>query len=123
MHFIAMAFGLFVAILGALGVASPTTLLGLLQRLQSKRGLYGIAAIRLAFGVVYFIVAPETRAPQLIRAFGVIVVISGIITPFFGVTRFKRLTDWWIGVGSGFTRAWCGVVIALGLSLAYAVAP
>jgi hypothetical protein len=120
---IALVLSLLIAAVGALGIASPSRLLGVVRSFQTPAGLYVVAALRVVLGVVLFFAAPVSRAPELIRILGVIVFVAGLVTPLFGLERFRSLLDWWSARGSAFIRAWAAFAFAFGLLLAYAVVP
>ena len=114
---------LLTAAFGALGIASPSRLLGVVRYLQTPMGLYFAAGIRVLLGVALLFAAPTSRAPGLIYILGVFIIVIGVITPFFGLERFRRLLDWWSAQGSGFVRGWAVLALLFGLSLAYALVP
>jgi hypothetical protein len=116
-------FGLFVAVLGAVGIASPRRLLDRVTRVQSQAGLYSIAGLRLGVGLALLLAAPESRLPPYLQVLGVLALISGAATPFVGVSRFEAILDWWRRRGPGFVRAWSGLVLLFGASLLWAVFP
>ena len=123
MTLVALIICLLTAAFGALGIASPSRLLALVRRLQTPIGLYFAAGIRVLFGVALLFAAPTSRAPGLIYILGVFIIIIGVITPFFGLERFRRLLDWWSAQGSAFVRGWAVLALLFGLSLAYALVP
>lgn len=123
MSVLALALSLCVAALGAIGIASPFRLLSVVRYFQSPAGIYAAAAIRLVFGLALIVSSPTSRAPALIRTIGVIILVAGLITPFFGRERFRNLLDWWSSRGIGFIRAWAGFAFLFGVSLAYALTP
>jgi hypothetical protein len=118
---LALALSLFIAAVGALGVAAPDRMLGIVRAFQSPAGLYTAAAIRLVFGIALFLAAPGSRAPELLRILGIIVFVAGLVTPLFGLERFGKLLDWWTARGTGFVRGWCVFTLAFGLLLAWAL--
>ncbi len=122
MPFVAFALSLLIAALGGLGVVSPDRLVDVVRRFQTPTGLYVAAAIRIVLGVALFFAAPTSRAPELLRVLGVVILVAGLITPMFGLDRFRRLLEWWLSLGAGFRRAWAAITLVLGLLLAYAVA-
>ena len=123
MTLIALIICLLTAAFGALGIASPSRLLGVVRRFQTPAGLYFAAGIRVLLGVALLFAAPASRAPGLVFVLGVVILVIGVITPFFGLERFRSLLDWWSAQGSTFVRGWAVVALAFGLALAYALGP
>ena len=118
-----MAFSLFVAGLGALGVCDPTRLITFARKFQTPAGLYVAAASRLIFGAALFLAAPESRAPVAIRVAGVVVFAAGLALPWIGRERLWRMFDWWAAHGANAMRALGAVVLVGGLALSYALLP
>jgi hypothetical protein len=123
MAILAFVLSLFVAALGALGLISPMRLLDIVRQFQSQAGLYAAGAFRVVLGGALFFAAPFCRAPKVLRVLGIIILVAGLVTPFFGVERVHRLLSWWSGQGAMFLRVWAAFALAFGLLLAYAVAP
>jgi len=121
MTYLVLGLSLFVAAMGALAIASPGRLLALIRRVQTPAGLYGAAALRLALGVALLLVAPTSKAPDLLRFFGMLAVAAALITPVVGLARWGKLVDWWWGQGNLVIRAWGAIPLGLGLYLAWAV--
>jgi uncharacterized membrane protein YidH (DUF202 family) len=122
MTLVALVLSLLVAALGALGLLSPARLVGVVRHFQTPAGLYAAAALRLVLGAALLFAAPASRAPTALRILGVFLVLAGLVTPFFGLERFRKLLDWWSTRGTAFERAWAAFALALGLLLAYALA-
>ncbi len=123
MTLVALIICLLTSVIGALGIVSPSRLLGVLRYFQTPMGLYFAAGIRVLLGVALLCAAPTSRAPGLIYILGVFIIVVGVITPFFGLERFRRLVDWWSAQGSAFVRGWAVLAFLFGLSLAYALVP
>jgi len=123
MALVAALFGILIASIGVLGVASPPRLISLVSRLQSQRGLYITAAIRIAMGAALWLAAAGSRQPAFLYAFGGIALVAGVLTPFFGVRRFEALLGWWSRRPSLLLRAWCVVVFAFGVAIIWAASP
>ena len=123
MTLVALIICLLTSAFGALGIASPSRLLGAVRYLQTPMGLYFAAGIRVLLGVALLFAAPTSRAPGPIYILGVFIIVIGVITPFFGLERFRRLLDWWSAQGSAFIRGWAVLALVFGLSLAYAIVP
>ncbi len=123
MTLVALIICLLLSVVGALGMASPSRLVSFVRSFQTPVGLLFVAALRVVLGVALFFSAPGSRAPELIGVVGAVIIVLGVITPFFGVERFRRLLDWWSAQGSVFLRGWAILATVLGLSLMYAIAP
>jgi len=86
---------------------------------MTPAGLYSIAALRIAIGLVLVLAAPTSRAPRLLRALGVMVMIAGLSTPWFGVDRARAIMDRVENAGPSLMRLDAIVGMALGGFLVY----
>jgi len=123
MMWLAYFVGLIVAAIGILGMAAPMLLLDTMRLAQSQAGLYVVAALRIAFGLALLGAAAASRLPRTLRVLGVIFVVAGIISPFFGVERIREILDWWSAQGPLFMRVWAVFPVLLGLFIVYAATP
>lgn len=118
-----MVIGLLIAAMGMLGIVDPSVPLQFGRSLLTPSVLYIVAAVRVCFGLLLVWVAPDSRAPIVLRVLGVLVVVAGVITPFFGVERSHAVLDWWSSHGAAFMRVGMGFAVVFGLFVVYAVAP
>ena len=123
MALVARLIGLFIAAIGVLGVIAPDGLLTAVRSLQTPLGLYLAASFRVVSGVVLVLAASSSRAPKVLRPLGFVIIVAGLITPFFGVDRVRAILDWWSGQGAAFMRVWAGLAVAFGAFVVYAVVP
>jgi hypothetical protein len=123
MRWLAILVGLIIAALGILGIAAPTTLLDATGFALTKTGLYVAAALRVVFGLVLIAAAAASRLPKTLRVLGALIVVAGVITPFFGLERARAMVDWWSAQGPLFMRAWAALAVIFGLFIVYAVTP
>ena len=115
--------GCLVIAMGLLGLISPDLLIDLVKRAQTPVGLYSAAGLRVVLGSAMCLAAPQSRAPLALWIVGIVVVVVGVVTPFVGLERSRRLLEAWWSRGSTFTRIWAMCVTAVGAALVYAVAP
>ncbi len=120
MQLVALGLSVLIAVLSALYFVAPARLLSIARAFESPGGLYFLAGIRLVLGVVLFLAAPSSRKPEVLRVLGILIVVAGIITPFVGVDRQRRLLNWWSARGPGFNRVWAAVAFAFAVFLVYA---
>ncbi len=123
MILVALVLSVFIVALGVFGIIAPSRLLAVARSFQTPAGLYFAAAFRFVLGVALLLAARTSRSPQLVYLLGLIILIAGLMTPFFGLERFRRLLDWWSAQGPVFKRIWAGLAFALGAFLVYALFP
>jgi hypothetical protein len=123
MRSLALIVALFVMLAGMTGVFAPDSLMTIGRYVVTPAGLYAIAAFRVAVGIVLIMVAPPSRAPRTLRVFGAVVLLAGLMTPLFGVERACAILEWESAQGTALVRVGAGLVLAIGGSLAFAVAP
>ena len=121
--YLALLIGILVAGLGAFGLASPEELAGAANEVQKRITVYGIAAIRVALGVILMLAAGTSRAPFLLGALGLLIVLGGLVTPFMAAP-LRASVERWLADGSlANLRIWCGVALAVGAFIFWATRP
>ena len=119
MRLLGLAIGALVILASAISFAVPDLRLSLERSVMTPAGLYSIAALRIAIGLVLVLAAPTSRAPRLLRALGVMVMIAGLSTPWFGVDRARAIMDRVENAGPSLMRLDAIVGMALGGFLVY----
>jgi hypothetical protein len=99
MRLLGLVIGALVILASAISLAAPDLRLSVERSLITPAGLYAIAALRIAIGLVFVLAAPASRAPRTLRALGLIVIIAGLMTPWFGVARARVVLDWLASAG------------------------
>ncbi len=109
-----------VMILGSvISFAAPDLRLSLERSVMTPAGFYAIAALRIAIGLVFVFAAPASRAPRTVRVLGLIVIVAGLTTPWFGVARARAVLDWLANAGPLLMRLDAVVGMALGGFIVY----
>jgi hypothetical protein len=52
-----------------------------------------------------------------------VLIVSGIVTPFFTHTRYRKVIEWWSAGGTLYIRIWAGCALLFALLVAYAIIP
>ena len=86
---------------------------------MTPTGLYAIAVLRIAIGLVFVFAAPASRAPRTVRVLGLFVIIAGLSTPWFGVARARAVLNWFASAGPLLMRLDAALGMALGGFLVY----
>jgi hypothetical protein len=111
------------ALIGLTGVLAPDRLITIGQYSVTPVGIYVAAALRIGLGLLLVCVAPDSRAPRILRILGVIAIIGGMTIPFIGTERVQAILAWWSTQGSACVRLGAGLALVLGGFIAYAVVP
>jgi hypothetical protein len=120
MKLITTLMALAIAAMGMLGMTAPAVLLEVGRWLTTGTVLYGVALGRIVFGVLLLLVAPASRMPGILRVIGAVIVIAGLLTPFFGVVAGEAFT-WISGRPPLVLRAIAALPVALGLFIVFAI--
>ena len=119
MRLLGLVIGALIMLGGAIGLAAPDLRLSVERSLMTPAGLYAVAAVRIALGLIFVLAAPASRTPRMLRVLGLIVIIAGLATPWFGVARARAVLNWLANAGPLLIRLDAGVGMALGGSLVY----
>ena len=123
MTVIAIAFCLLVVVLAGIGVLSPPRFLDLVRRMTSLQGFYIHAIARIAFGASLYLAAPSSRLPTFVEVTAIVLVVSGVVTPFFSHNRYRQVIEWWSAGGESYIRIWAGGAVVFVLLIAYLLLP
>ena len=121
MRSLALLIALFIMVVGMAGVFMPDRLMTVGPYVVTPVGLYAVAALRVGIGLVLMLVAPISRTPRTLRAFGAVVFIAGLTTPLFGVERARAVFDWEATQGTALMRVLAGLLLVVGGSIGFAV--
>jgi hypothetical protein len=119
LRLLGLVIGALVILASAISFAAPDLRLSLERSVMTPAGFYAIAALRIAVGLAFVLAAPASRAPRLLRALGVIVMIAGLSTPWFGVDRAHAVMDRVANAGPWLMRLDATAGMALGGFLVY----
>ncbi len=120
MAVIVSVLGVLITGIGLTGVVIPRTLIALVRRRQGPGRFWFAVSIRLVLGVVFLTVAPDCRAPMVVRAVGVIWIAAALGMLGLGTARLDRFIEWWLGRPLTHVRLWASGAIAFGALLIYA---
>ena len=119
LRLLGLVIGAVVILASAISFAAPDLRLSLERSMMTSAGLYAITAVRIAVGLAFVLAAAASRAPRLVRALGVMVMIAGLSTPWFGADRARAVMDWVATAGPLPMRLDAAVGMALGGFLVY----
>ena len=117
----ALAVALFVLVMGAWGVFAPGSIFAFISGWSSKKGFWLAVLLRLCFGLVLWLAAPDTRLPELLRALGALSIVSAVTLPLVGYERFARVIEWWIRRPRWTMRLWSLLAVAIGATVLWSL--
>src|SRR2546423_15178617 len=119
MRLLGLVIGALIMLGSAIGFAAPDLRLSVERSVVTPAGPYAVGAVRIALGLVFVRAAPASRAPRMLRVLGLVVIIAGLATPWFGVARARAVLNWLANAGPLLMRLDAGVGMALGGFLVY----
>ena len=123
MKTLAFIIALIIVGMGLTGIVCPDCLVRIGRYSFTPAGIYVVALLRVAIGLVFFLAAPASRAPKTLRILGIVVCVAGVVTAFITIERAQAFLDWWTANGTTFVRFGAGMAIVLGSFIAYLTAP
>jgi hypothetical protein len=118
---IVAAVSIFVVVMGLFGLVSPAGMAAFVLRWRSKAGLWTASIGRLVFGVALWLVAPASRTPIVLQVLAVLSLVSALLLPLIGVSRFESILSWWARQSPVFIRSWSAMAAVLGVFLFWSV--
>lgn len=106
--------------MGVFGLVSPPGMAAFTLRWRSRAGLWTASIGRLVIGVALWIVA-TSRTPVALHVLAVLSMLSALVLPLLGVSRFESLLSWWSRQSPGFIRSWSALAVVLGIFLLWSV--
>jgi hypothetical protein len=119
MRLVGLILGELVVLVSAITFVAPDLRLSFERSLMTPTGLMVVAAERMVVGLAFVFAASASRTPRTVRALGLILIVAGLTTPWFGADRAQRLVSWLAAEGSLPMRLDACVGMALGGFLVY----
>jgi hypothetical protein len=122
----AFVFGFCILAIGVGGLIAPSFFEEIAGYFVTSGAFYGLAVVRVAFGLALIFVASASRSPKAIRVLGCLIVIAGIgaaLAGLFGLDWARASIAMWMQQGSVVLRLTGIPIAALGGFIAYACAP
>jgi hypothetical protein len=121
--YVALIIGVLVAAIGIFGLAAPEEFVPLIGEAQKRLTIYGIAAVRVAIGVVLLLAAGTSRAPFLLGAIGIVIMLGGFATLFMPGPLRQSVERWMADGSLTALRTWCVVALVLGVFVVRSTLP
>ena len=106
-----------------LGLAAPDSLMLIIDRFASRKGLALAVSLRLVLATALWFAAAESRAPWLLQGLAVLALLAALGLPLMGLERFKAFLRWWQAQSSRLVRVACVFGIAFSAAVVWSLVP
>ena len=115
-------FGLLMILLCIWGIVTPKALMGwVMQFWRHSWGMYLAVAIRIGLGILFVMVADQTRFPEAFNFLGYLMIIAAVLITLTGRERLDKFLQWWLKKPVLFVRTWLVFGLLFGVFIYYAV--
>jgi len=100
----------------------PKYLSDFLTKYSGSRVIHFLAfGVRIVFGIMLYLIAPQTRFPLTIEVFSILFIIAGVVIIFIPLARFEQFLLWVVEIFKPYIRIVSPFAFAMGAFLIYAV--
>jgi hypothetical protein len=122
MIFVVKIFGLLMILLCIWGILIPKALMGwVMQFWRKPSGIYLAVAVRIGLGILFVLVADQTRFPGVFDFLGYFMIIAAVMISLIGRKRLDNFMQWWLEKPPLFIRTWLVFGLFFGVFIYYAV--
>ena len=116
---LAKLIGLAIFGLGIVFVIKPDWLKKLMDYLGEGNRLFYKAALRIVFGAILLLAAPQARVSPVLVTFGVLFILSGILMYALGLDKIKASLSWWKEISPTPLRLFALIPVFVGAMILY----
>ena len=106
--------GILFVLIGIAYLLQPDILKILMSFFKKGKRIYMAGLVRFALAVVFLLAATECRQPEIIGAFGILFLLSGLLIFGLGPETIRRIFDWYEEQPTLVFRIIASVVIVVG---------
>lgn len=122
LQFLVMGFGVMIAALSGWGVVAPARLVEMVTTAWKQDwAIWMAVGVRVLLGWSLLQVADASRCPLALTVLGWLAFAGAVAVLVMGRARVGSLLDWFAGKHDWLIRAWCGLGVAFGAFLLWAV--
>ena len=121
MRWVGLGLAAVIVLVSAVTLVVPDRRIAFELTLMNRAGFGVIAAMRIAIALILVFAAPQSREPRIIRAIGILVLVAGLVTPWFATDSGQAIVNQLVSAGPTVMRISAIVGLALGGFLVYAL--
>ena len=122
MSYVILIFGILILLIGAIILAKPETVLGILRDHFDVLTIHVLAVVvRIILGVALISYAGQSKYPIVLEVLGWISLAAALVLGVIGRSNFKRLMKWALDLASSYGRVGGFFAVLFGSFLVYAV--
>lgn len=97
----------------------PDIMQYLMEFFKEGKRIYFAGLLRLVLAVIFLLAARECDLTRVIIFFGILFLISGLLTFIIGLEKAKSIIDWWQKQSAFVLRLLALVALAIGVVIIY----
>jgi len=113
--------GFFLVIVGVLYLISPQALKNTLMFWERGKRLYWAGIVRLVFGAVLVLAAPQCKWMGVVLGIGIFFIVAGLSNFIMSLEKQKGIILWWLGKSAWTLRILSLIVIGIGSLILYSI--
>ena len=119
--FLVRLVGMILVAIGIVFLLSPKRMRQWMVSCEKGVRPYMMGALRILVGILFLLVAPQSRVVWVIVTIGILALLGGITIFIIGLERFKSMLRWWHGRPLLFLRLIALLAIGFGMLILYSV--
>jgi len=119
MKTIIQVLGILIVLVGIVYLLKPDVMKWLMEFFKQGKRIYLAGLIRLVLAIVFLLAARECDITWVIVAFGILLLISGILIFMLGPRRLKSILEWWQKQPTLLLRVLALIALAVGAVIIY----
>lgn len=115
-------FAVLIMLLCVWGFVTPKSMMKwVLEIWRRPSTIYFAIAIRIGLGILFLVVADQTRFPEIFRFLGYLMIAAAALIAMLGRKRLDVFVKWWVDGSPALARLWLVLGLIFGWFLLYAV--
>ncbi|MFA5146644.1 MAG: hypothetical protein WC515_04650 [Candidatus Omnitrophota bacterium] len=121
MVILARMVGVVIVCMGTVIALNPAVFRRVIDFWSRGNNVYMAGAMRLVFGTIFILAAPQCRFPRVVSILGVLMLIGAAVVFLLGPKRIKYIFDWWQKKPPAVMRVMGLLAISIGALVLYVI--
>jgi uncharacterized protein YjeT (DUF2065 family) len=118
---LAKLIGIFITCMGIIVIVKPQIIRMMISFWRQDKRIYLGGLLRMLFGAIFLLSAPQARLPVVMAALGLFLLIAGLLIFLIKLDKIKSMLERWSKRPSYVLRLMGSIVLIIGLLIIYSV--